>query len=198
MDRLSRIPGDKFHLILDAAYTLFGSHGFYETKISDIADAAGIAKGTVYLYFKHKEDLFAAVMRRDFNNFLSQLERGLGECSELNEKLTYIAEHHLRYYFERKHQTKLFFMAPNNDPEMMKLMEEFLDNYMQMIENALRAGMILEPELHAKSYIGMLDRIKMDILFNPVYSEEDLRKNINFASHLFIHGCGEPNKTDRA
>ncbi|MET3209221.1 UNVERIFIED_CONTAM: AcrR family transcriptional regulator [Paenibacillus sp. PvR008] len=58
------IHGDKYEAILDAAYTIFGTKGFYESKISEIAEQAGVAKGTVYLYFKSKEQLFTAVTRR--------------------------------------------------------------------------------------------------------------------------------------
>lgn len=51
---MSSASVDKHAAILDAAYELFGSGGFYETKMSEVAERAGIAKGTVYLYFKSK------------------------------------------------------------------------------------------------------------------------------------------------
>lgn len=106
---MSSTTGEKLELILDAAYDLFGSNGFYETKISDIAHQAGIAKGTVYLYFKSKEELFMAVTRRDCEHFLDGLDTNLQNCSTMAERLLVIAKHHSMYYFERKHRTKLFF-----------------------------------------------------------------------------------------
>lgn len=66
---MSSASVDKHAAILDAAYELFGSGGFYETKMSEVAERAGIAKGTVYLYFKSKEELFMAVTRRDCEGF---------------------------------------------------------------------------------------------------------------------------------
>ncbi|WP_068619720.1 TetR/AcrR family transcriptional regulator [Paenibacillus tuaregi] len=189
---MSEVQGDKYKAILDAAFALFGSQGFYDTKISEIAELAGIAKGTVYIYFKSKEKLFAAVSERDFNEFLTRLEDGLAACSNIKEQLQFIAKHHLEYYYERKGHTKLFFMAPNNDPELMRLMENFLRSYMAAVFRILEQGGVPEPHLHAKSYIGMLDRLKMDILFDQAFTKEDLTKNIHFASRLFLYGCRLP------
>lgn len=179
----------KHAAILDAAYELFGSGGFYETKMSEVAERAGIAKGTVYLYFKSKEELFMAVTRRDCEGFLEQLEGKLSTCSILTDKLSVIAEHHLFYYYERKQHTKLFFRAPNNNPELVEYMAQFMEAYMQAVVKVLLEGGASEPELMAEAYIGMLDRLKMDILFNPGFAEEDADKRAKFAAKLFITGA---------
>lgn len=179
----------KHTAILDAAYELFGSGGFYETKMSEVAERAGIAKGTVYLYFKSKEELFMAVTRRDCEGFLEQLEGKLGTCTILTDKLSVIAGHHLFYYYERKQHTKLFFRAPNNNPELVAYMAEFMEAYMQAVVKVLLEGGATEPVLMAEAYIGMLDRLKMDILFNPDFSEEDAEKRAKFAAALFITGA---------
>src|ERR1044071_2642451 len=50
--------------ILDAARQVFARKGYDETRIQDVADACGIAKGTVYLYFRSKEELYWATVRR--------------------------------------------------------------------------------------------------------------------------------------
>ncbi|OMF86752.1 TetR/AcrR family transcriptional regulator [Paenibacillus sp. FSL R7-0273] len=179
----------KHTAILDAAYELFGSGGFYETKMSEVAEKAGIAKGTVYLYFKSKEELFLAVTRRDCEGFLEQLEQKLKHCSSLQAKLTVIASHHLLYYYERKQHTKLFFRAPNNHPELMAFMAQFMEEYMQAVMKVMQDSGAREPELLAESYIGTLDRLKMDIMLRPGFTEEDARKRADFAAGLFIHGA---------
>ncbi|MCM3340416.1 TetR/AcrR family transcriptional regulator [Paenibacillus sp. MER TA 81-3] len=181
--------GDKLHLILDAAYELFGSDGFYETKMSDIADKAGIAKGTLYLYFKSKEQLFTAMTVRDFEQYLRELEFGLNQRLSLEERLRFIADHHLRYYYNRKEYTKLFFKTPNNDPDMMAALRNFMHSYMRLISETMEAYGLPEATLHAKSYAGMLDMIKMDILFSPTFTERDLQQRIRFVADLFMNGC---------
>ncbi|ULO05722.1 TetR/AcrR family transcriptional regulator [Paenibacillus sp. 19GGS1-52] len=186
---MSNVSNDKHTAILDAAHTLFGSSGFYETKMSDVAEQAGIAKGTVYLYFKSKEDLFMAVTRRDCEGYLQQLENKLQDHTTFTDKLSVIAKHHIFYYYERKQHTKLFFLAPNNNPELVAYMALFMEQYMQAVVKVLLEGRASEPELMAQSYIGMLDRLKMDILFDPSFTEVDAFKRAKFAANLFINGA---------
>ncbi|MCE9648637.1 MAG: TetR/AcrR family transcriptional regulator; helix-turn-helix transcriptional regulator [Parvibaculum sp.] len=56
--------GDKPSLILDAALSLFRQYGYRRTSMEDIAQAANVAKGTLYIYFKSKDELFEALARR--------------------------------------------------------------------------------------------------------------------------------------
>ncbi|MGW9529299.1 TetR/AcrR family transcriptional regulator [Paenibacillus terrae] len=129
---MSGIHGDKYEAILDAAYTVFGTRGFYESKISEIAGQAGVAKGTVYLYFKSKEQLFTAVTRRDCEQYLAEMQGALA-----------------------------------NRP----------------LEG------VQQPELHAQAFIGMMERLKMDILLDKDFREYDVDQTAEFAANLFMHGC---------
>src|SRR3569623_505996 len=56
--------GDKRERILSAAEIIFDSHGFFAAKVSDIAKEAGVADGTIYLYFKSKDDLLISLFER--------------------------------------------------------------------------------------------------------------------------------------
>lgn len=186
---MGNVSGDKHTAILDAAYGLFGSAGFYETKMSQVAEQAGIAKGTIYLYFKNKEELFLAVTRRDCAGFLDQLADKLAAEDNLAVRLRIIADHHMFYYYERKQHTNLFFRAPNNNPELVAYMTAFMEDYVRAVAEVLQRGGASEPGLMAQSYIGMLDRLKMDILFNPVFTAEDARSRAQFAAVLFTEGA---------
>ena len=57
----ARERADKHALILDAAIRVFAEKGFHRARISDIADAAGVADGTIYLYFDNKEHLLLSI-----------------------------------------------------------------------------------------------------------------------------------------
>lgn len=65
--------------ILEAARQVFGDHGFYHTKIQDIADTAGIGKGTVYEYFESKEELFCRMVRYSLSLYTQRAREGLGK-----------------------------------------------------------------------------------------------------------------------
>jgi len=57
-------PGDKRERILSAAERIFARHGFFAAKVSDVAKEAGVADGTIYLYFKSKDDLLISLFER--------------------------------------------------------------------------------------------------------------------------------------
>lgn len=63
--------------ILDAAADLFAASHFHEVRLEDIAAKAGVGKGTVYLYWKSKEEVYLAIIRRGFAAVLARIERDL-------------------------------------------------------------------------------------------------------------------------
>jgi AcrR family transcriptional regulator len=65
-----RAPDERPHQILDAALAVFGEQGLAGARLEDIAKRAGIAKGTIYLYFPNKEELFRGVIRHTFGERL--------------------------------------------------------------------------------------------------------------------------------
>ena len=73
--RRRRDPEVRPQQILDAALDVFGEQGFAAARTDDIAHQAGVAKGTVFLYFPTKEDLFKAVVRREIVGRIEEGER---------------------------------------------------------------------------------------------------------------------------
>ncbi len=73
----------KREIILDAAEDLFGEKGFFRTTVDEVSQTSGIPKGTIYLYFKSKGDLFVRVILRT----LSRVGRDIDVCANKAEKL---------------------------------------------------------------------------------------------------------------
>lgn len=71
--RWRRRPQDRPEEILRAALDVFAEHGLAGTRVEDIAEAAGVSKGTLYLYFKGKEDLFKEAVRAQVRRTLEGL-----------------------------------------------------------------------------------------------------------------------------
>ena len=63
---------EKYQRILDAAVAVFAEKGFFTSRISDIADRANVADGTVYLYFKNKEEILMTAINTAFDAFMRQ------------------------------------------------------------------------------------------------------------------------------
>ena len=87
--------GDKRAAILRAATRVFARRGFFNSKVSDIAAEAGIADGTVYLYFKGKDDILHSIFDQAMAEFIAEGKRELDALSDPTEKLRRIAELHL-------------------------------------------------------------------------------------------------------
>lgn len=86
---------DKRNRILDAAQSLFVRYGVKRTSIDDVARESGIAKGTVYLSFKSKAELFAAIAERLCANTLTAARRIAVEATPLNQRLVGILDCHI-------------------------------------------------------------------------------------------------------
>jgi AcrR family transcriptional regulator len=67
-------PGVRRQAILDAALTVFAEHGYEAARLDEVAARAGVAKGTLYLYFKDKEALFESLIRSAIDPILERLQ----------------------------------------------------------------------------------------------------------------------------
>jgi TetR/AcrR family fatty acid metabolism transcriptional regulator len=86
----------KFQRILDAALLVFAKHGFHGAKISDVARAADVADGTVYLYFKNKEDLMACLLDQKLTHLTRDLRHTLAGLSDARKQLLHLVNHHVQ------------------------------------------------------------------------------------------------------
>lgn len=73
--RWRRLPEERPHQIMEAALEVFGEHGIRGARLEDIARRAGVSKGTIYLYFANKEELFREVVRSTVGVALDESER---------------------------------------------------------------------------------------------------------------------------
>src|SRR5688500_15293669 len=79
--------------ILRAAVDVFAEYGYFNAKVAQIAKSAGVADGTIYLYFDGKEDLLITIFREHTRNYLLSLEQRLANATRAEERLR-IAVHH--------------------------------------------------------------------------------------------------------
>ena len=73
---------EKYQRILDAAVAVFAEKGFFTSRISDIADRATVADGTVYLYFKNKEEILMTAINTAFDAFMRRGPHRAGEAPQ--------------------------------------------------------------------------------------------------------------------
>jgi len=87
LDQVRKAAGDKRSLILDSARQLFRQHGYKRTSMDDIARDAGVAKGTLYIYFPSKEQLFIAVSQQFHDGMMEKLRAAAALDLPLTEKM---------------------------------------------------------------------------------------------------------------
>jgi AcrR family transcriptional regulator len=86
---------EKRRIILRAAMTVFARKGIMKTRASDIAREAGVGKGTIYEYFRSKEEIFSASFEFYFENLSSNIQESLARTDDPEEKLRIIIEESL-------------------------------------------------------------------------------------------------------
>jgi AcrR family transcriptional regulator len=96
-------PKEKYDVILAAAKQLFGHYGYRRTSIDDIAQEARIAKGTVYLYFKSKEEIFRALCQQLLDSVLAATEEACRVTGPIEQRLRRILAAKFDYLFELVH-----------------------------------------------------------------------------------------------
>ncbi len=93
--RAAAPPLPKRDAILRAAIDVFASRGFFNAQVADVARAAGIAAGTVYLYFRSKDDLLVSVFERSMKEALAEARQAIDGIDDPAERLRRFARLHL-------------------------------------------------------------------------------------------------------
>src|SRR5262249_59217556 len=91
-------PNGKYEAILRAAIKVFARGGFFNSKVADVAREAGVADGTVYLYFKNKDDILVSIFNHVMGEALAQGRERLAELHDPLEKLKSVVYGHLEVF----------------------------------------------------------------------------------------------------
>ena len=78
--RMSKPREEKYQAILDAATEAFAEYGYFSCQVSKIAKLAGVADGTIYLYFKNKEDILVSLFSERMGQFIQEIRHQIVQC----------------------------------------------------------------------------------------------------------------------
>ena len=127
--------GDKRDLILRAATKLFARRGFFNTQVADVAREAGIAAGTVYLYFQSKDDLLISIFERTMVQGIEAARQALVGVSDPVERLRQLARVHLERLGQDRDLAVVFQVELR---QTTKFMERFSSTLLQDYLHAIR------------------------------------------------------------
>src|SRR5579864_3284115 len=165
--RAEPMPGPKRDTILRAAIDVFAERGYFNAQVADVARAAGIAAGTVYLYFRSKDDLLISIFERGMRVALDEGRAEVAHIVDARERLRHFARLHLR---RLGHDRNLAIVFQVELRQSTKFMERFsstlLRDYLGLIREAVADGQKqgvfrcdIKPTVAAKVLFGALDEM---------------------------------------
>ena len=161
------VVADKREAILRAAIKVFAQKGYFNSKVADIAKEAGIADGTVYLYFKSKEEILRSVFDRAMEEFIAEGKREIAEIEEADKRLRRIAQLHLEKLGADRDLAIVFQVELRGSTKFMEEFSgggfaEYLEIIQKTIQEGQKAGIFrkdLKPITAAKILYGALDEM---------------------------------------
>jgi TetR/AcrR family fatty acid metabolism transcriptional regulator len=161
--------GDKRERILGAAIRVFASRGFHATRVSDVASAAGVADGTIYLYFKSKDALLVSLFESHVERLLAFLEKELPRSVSPSEKLKRIVEVQLGLLEGERDLAEVVTVILRQSTKLLKQyaapkFNAYLDAIASVIADGQATGEMrkdISPHLAARAIFGALDGIAM-------------------------------------
>jgi TetR/AcrR family fatty acid metabolism transcriptional regulator len=131
----------KYKQILDAAVIVIADNGYHQAQVSKIAKQAGVADGTIYLYFKNKEDILISVFQEKMSVFVENLQEIINESASASEMLYRMIEGHFRVLSEDHHLavvTQLELRQSNKDLRLK--INSILKVYLGLLDEILKRG----------------------------------------------------------
>ena len=164
---LAAARADKHDAILRAATTVFARHGFFTAQVADVAREAGVAAGTVYLYFRSKDDLLASIFERTMRAAIDQGRAALTGVTDPLARLREIARLHLDRLGHDRDLAVVFQVELRQSTKHMErfsatLLREYLGIIRGVIADGQARGLFraeVNPTAAAKILFGALDEM---------------------------------------
>lgn len=188
---------ERVELILNAAEAVMAEKGYYEMSMDEIAARVGIAKGTIYLHFPGKEDLFIALFKRGLTSFLGGISQIANQPLSATERLKLILVQ--AYDEQRKKQSQVFmavFSGGNLRKEtvlkqlqMREYMKELASYISKILEDGKATGEFdasIQTSVMLTAFLALLNRPHYEeILGENSFSAEELANQVG---RVYLHG----------
>lgn len=167
---LEKVQSDKYQKIIQAAIHVFASKGFYNSKVADIAKQADVADGTIYLYFKNKDDLLISIFETSIDNFIHSVEATIREIQNPIEKLHEFIRLHLELVQNNQDVAQVLQIELRQSSKFMKeyaatRFMEYLDIISQIIEEGQKEAVFkkeINPLIVKRAIFGAIDEMALE------------------------------------
>ncbi|MCL7749819.1 TetR/AcrR family transcriptional regulator [Halalkalibacter alkaliphilus] len=138
---MGKKKGPKYNQIIDAAVKVIANHGYHQAQVSKIAKEAGVADGTIYLYFENKEDILTSLFEEKMGNFVQIIRNQITEDLSIEDKFLLLITKHLEQLEQDHHLaivTQLELRQSNTDLRLK--INEILKGYLVLVDELLTEG----------------------------------------------------------
>jgi len=193
-----RRSDDKRSRILQAAVKVFARRGYFAARVADVAHRAGVADGTIYLYFRNKEDILVSLFDEVMSEHLEGKRRDLEPGEPAPARLRAIAERHLGLLGRNRDLAVVFQVELRQSTKFMeRFTASWLQDYFALIAEVIEQGQregTLRPDLPVKvatkAFFGVLDEMVTSWILSR--KEYDLVALAGPVVDLFLRGAAGP------
>lgn len=164
----------KYKQIIDAAVVAIANNGYHQTQVSKIAKEARVADGTIYLYFKNKEDILVSVFKEKMAVFIQNLQDILNEEKSASMRLLKMIENHFRVLHEDRQLAIVTQLELRQAGKELRLkINDVLKEYLSLLDAILKEGIEngeldkrLDIRLARQMVFGTIDEITTSWVMN--------------------------------
>ncbi len=161
--------GERYAQILDAAIDVFADKGFFKARISDVAEQAGVADGTIYLYFRNKDELLIRIFEEKMGVMIDGVRAELLPVADPLERLRVFARHHFAQVEAHRTLAEVLQVELRLSNKFLKeYRPEKLWQYLAIIEECVRDGQAcgrirpeIDPYVFSWAFFGAMDELAM-------------------------------------
>lgn len=194
---MAKKKGEKYEAILDAAVKVIAANGYANSQVSKIAREAGVADGTIYLYFDSKEEILIDLFNEFMGQFIEEVRQEITAMPDVVSKLRKLVEAHLtKLEANPDLATVTQVELRQSDPRLRLALGETLRGYFRLIEELVEEGKtqgIFAPELNKYLARQMIFGTLDDIVTRWVWSRRhySLAAQVPQVFQMLLHGlCG--------
>ena len=186
----------KYHQILEAAIKVFARQGFHQSTVAQIAKEAGVADGTIYLYFKNKDDILVQFFNYKTKQVFDSFRAEVARTESSLDKLRYLIRRHLEE-FQRNREMAVVYQVETHqnsrlaEPQIREMSKMYRDIISEIVEKGQQEGAIrkdLYVGLVKRFIIGAVDEVINTWLHSK--GDYDLVSMAEPLVELFIKGIG--------
>lgn len=198
--------GEKHDKILEAAARVFARQGFHHSKVADIAREASVADGTIYLYFKNKDDILITLFEERMGLILARLEEALSGATDPLDKLRRFIEFHLGLVERSREMAEVMQIELRSSHKFMKdyVPTKFFD-YLNAIQRIIVEGQakgVLRADIHPavakRAIFGALDELSLHAVMARKARKERIPNAADQVVRLFMEGLARPGAASAA